>query len=390
MNQYRSDPTSTPPQHPAPRPRGVSWTASIGIWTLVFLVVWTLARSIRTDALTEPTATPRSIEPRGDLAADEQSTIRLFQNASPSVAYISTIEYRRQLFSPNVFAIPQGTGSGFVWDRDGHIVTNLHVVAGADRIDVMLADNSVWPATRVGKSEDNDLVVLKIEVPAERLTPIAVGTSGTLQVGQNVFAIGNPFGLDYTLTTGVVSALGREITSLSGRPIRDVIQTDAAINPGNSGGPLLDSAGRLIGVNTQIASSSGGSIGIGFALPVDIVNRVVPQLIRFGHERRPGLGIVPLQPELQQRAGIEGVLVLVVSANSGAEEAGLRGTISSERTRHVEQLGDIIVAIDDVAIGNEYDLRDALETKTIGDSVQVTYQRDGKSTTVSVRLQPVE
>ena len=254
----------------------------------------------------------------------------------------------------------------------------------------MLADNSVWPAKRVGASADNDLAVLKIDAPADRLTPISIGTSETLQVGQNVFAIGNPFGLDYTLTTGVVSALGREITSLSGRPIRNVIQTDAAINPGNSGGPLLDSAGRLIGVNTQIASSSGGSVGIGFALPVDIVNRVVPQLIRYGHERRPGLGILPLQPELQQRAGIKGVLILVVTAGSGADDAGLRGTLSSARTGHVQQLGDIIVAINGLSIQNEYDLRDTLETLTIGDNVQVTYQREGKSNTVSVRLQTVE
>jgi len=237
-----------------------------------------------------PRAAPRPVAARGDLAADEQATIALFKQASPSVVYITTLA-RRLVGYFDVTEVPQGTGSGFLWDGSGHVVTNFHVIQGASAARVTLHDGSEWTATLVGASPDHDLAVLRIAAPRQRLAPILVGRSGDLQVGQRVFAIGNPFGLDFTLTTGIVSALGRSIPSLTGRKIEDVIQTDAAINPGNSGGPLLDSAGRLVGVNTQIASPSGASAGIGFAVPVDTVNRVVPQLIAHGKLARPWLGI---------------------------------------------------------------------------------------------------
>jgi S1-C subfamily serine protease len=230
----------------------------------------------------DPNAVPRAVTPRGDLAEDEKTTIAIFRQASPSVVHITTLALRQDAFSLDLFQIPRGTGSGFVWDQDGHVVTNYHVIQGADAARVTLADQSSWTARLVGAYPDKDLAVLMIDAPKNRLRPIPVGTSHDLQVGQKVFAIGNPFGLDQSLTTGVISALGREIESVTRQTIKDMIQTDAAINPGNSGGPLLDSAGRLIGVNTAIFSPSGAYAGIGFAIPVDEVNRVVPKLIRHG------------------------------------------------------------------------------------------------------------
>jgi S1-C subfamily serine protease len=229
----------------------------------------------------KPTPEVHPIVARGDLAQDEQATITLFKQASPSVVYITTLA-RRAVGFFDVMEVPQGTGSGFIWDEKGHVVTNFHVLQGASSARVTLHDQTEWPAELVGVAPDQDLAVLRIRAPAQKLSPILVGTSRNLQVGQRVLAIGNPFGLDFTLTTGIISALGRSISALTGRKIPNVIQTDAAINPGNSGGPLLDSAGRLIGVNTQIASPSGASAGISFAVPVDTVNRVIPELIQHG------------------------------------------------------------------------------------------------------------
>ncbi|MBI4422408.1 MAG: trypsin-like peptidase domain-containing protein, partial [Elusimicrobia bacterium] len=234
---------------------------------------------------------PRPVAPRGDLSASERATMELFQRSNASVAYITSMVVRRDVFSLNILEIPRGAGSGFIWDDQGHVVTNFHVIEGASSAEVTLADHSKWSAKLVGVAPEKDLAVLRIEAPAARLRPIPIGSSRDLQVGQSVYAIGNPFGLDQTLTTGVISALGREIHSASGHPIQGVIQTDAAINPGNSGGPLLDSSGRLIGVNTAIASPSGAFAGVGFAVPVDTVNRFVPQLIAFGKITRPGLGV---------------------------------------------------------------------------------------------------
>ena len=229
--------------------------------------------------------------PRGPLAADEQAHIDLFRRSSPSVVHITTVATQRDLFSMNVMQVPRGTGTGFVWDDSGHIVTNFHVIQGGSGAKVTLADQTTFDAKLVGAFPDRDLAVLRIEAPKAKLPPLAIGSSRDLIVGQRVYAIGNPFGLDQTLTIGIVSALNREIESFNGRSIRGVVQTDAAINPGNSGGPLLDSAGRLIGVNTQIASPSGASAGIGFAIPVDEVNRIVPRLIRDGRFVRPAIGV---------------------------------------------------------------------------------------------------
>ena len=243
----------------------------------------------------------RNESPGMGLTASEVSTIKLFENAAPSVCFITTSNVRQDYWSRNVMEIPGGTGSGFVWDNKGHIVTNYHVIQKADRYQVTLSDQSTYEAELVGVAPDKDLAVLRIDVPKRNLRPIPVGNSVDLRVGQSVFAIGNPFGLDQTLTTGIVSALGREIQSVAKIPIRDVIQTDAAINPGNSGGPLLDSSGRLIGVNTAIYSPSGASAGIGFSIPVNVVRWVVPDLIQFGKVKRPVMGIEPAAQQFMKR-----------------------------------------------------------------------------------------
>jgi S1-C subfamily serine protease len=332
-------------------------------------------------------AEPRAVVARGDLAQEEKNAIDIFRSVSRSVVYITSIELRRDFFSLNVYEIPKGTGSGFVWDRDGRIVTNFHVIEDATRVEVVLADHTRWKASLVGASQDKDLAVLKISAPAEKLSPIPLGASGNLLVGQKVFAIGNPFGLDQTMTSGIVSALGREIPSASGRTIQGMIQTDAAINPGNSGGPLLDSAGRLIGVNTAIFSPSGASAGIGFAVPVEIVNRVVPELIRYGRMIRPGIGISIAHPGLAERLEIRGVLIINVQKGSTAEAAGLRGT----RQRGAEfLLGDIIVSVNDRPVSSYDDLRNEFDKYKVGDAVSLGILRDDKKLTVSVKLEDVQ
>jgi S1-C subfamily serine protease len=331
---------------------------------------------------------PRAVTPRGSLAEDEKSTIELFRQASPSVVNITTtVAVRRDFFNLNAQEIPRGTGSGFIWDKDGYVVTNFHVLQGAQGALVTLADHSSWKAALVGTAADRDLAVLKIDAAADRLPPLAVGTSEDLQVGQKVFAIGNPFGLDQTLTTGIISALGREIESVTGTPIKGVIQTDAAINPGNSGGPLLDSAGRLIGVNTAIYSPSGASAGIGFAIPVDEVNRVVPELIRDGKVSRAGLGVVLAPDRTARDLGLRGVLVVSVQPESPAAKAGLRPT---RRTPDGDiRFGDIIVAIDGKPVRSTNDLFKRLRQYSIGDRVTVTVLRDDEPQEVVVTLESV-
>ncbi len=338
--------------------------------------------------LTEPDAPPRAVTARGDLAADERATIELFRRCAPSVVYITNIALRRDFFGMNVTEVPQGTGSGFIWDENGFVVTNFHVLQGGQAFEVTLADQSSWPGRFVGAEPDKDLAVLRIEAPASKLKPIALGTSADLQVGQKVFAIGNPFGLDQTLTTGIISALKRQIRSVTDRSIQDVIQTDAAINPGNSGGPLLDSAGRLIGVNTAIYSPSGSSAGIGFAVPVDTVNRIVPQLVRHGKVVRPGLGVVLADDNLARRFGLEGALVLQVSPGSAAEAAGLRPTRRDDYGRLY--LGDLIVAVEGepVRSGDELGLR--LEKQAVGATVSLTVRRGEQELKLPVRLQALE
>jgi S1-C subfamily serine protease len=331
-------------------------------------------------------AEPRAITPRGDLSSDETSTIELFKAVSPAVVHVTSVEVRRGRLSLNMFEIPQGTGSGFVWDTDGHVVTNFHVIQNADRAEVTLNDNTVWRATIVGTAPDKDVAVLKIDAPKEKLTKIALGTSNNLQVGQKVFAIGNPFGLDQTLTTGVISGLGREIQSVTKRPISGVIQTDAAINPGNSGGPLLDSAARLIGINTAIYSPSGAYAGIGFAVPVDTVNRIVPQLLAHGKVVRPGLGIVPASEQIVRQLKVQGVLVLSVPDGSAAQQAGLVGTTQGPQSWI---LGDLIVSLDGEPVKELNDLYRALDKHEVGDVVKLDVVRKGEKRTVEVKLQPL-
>ena len=318
----------------------------------------------------------------------ELATIRLFASASPSVVHITTHTLERDYFSLNVTEVPQGTGSGFVWDKAGHVVTNYHVIEGANGAQVAFADHSTWPADLVGVAPDKDLAVLKVKISPDLLHPIPVGTSHDLQVGQTSLAIGNPFGLDHTLTTGVISALGREIASRTGRPIKDVIQTDAAINPGNSGGPLLDSAGQLVGMTTAIVSPSGAYAGIGFAIPVDTIRWVVPELIKHGKLIRPTLAISIAPDSLTDRLGTSGVLVLSVEENSAAAAAGLRPTIRDIRGRVI--WGDVIVEVDDVPIRSADDLLDMLERHRVGDEVTLTVERDSVKEKIPVRLEASE
>ncbi len=312
------------------------------------------------------------------LSRDEKAVIKLFEKGAPSTVYINTSTFRRDYWTRNISEIPRGSGTGFVWDKDGHIITNYHVIQGADRAQVTLADQTTWDAKLVGYEAGKDLAVLKIETPAKQLRPIPVGGSENLKVGQFVFAIGNPFGLDQTLTTGVISALGREIESVSGLPIRDVIQTDAAINPGNSGGPLLNSAGQLIGVNTAIYSPSGSNAGIGFSIPVDVVKWVVPQLIKYGKFSRPQLGVELASKNLIRRFGIdiEGALVLNVHKGSAAEKAGVSPTVRNRRGEI--ELGDIIVGINGDEIKSQNDLLLTLEKYKPGDKVTLRIFRSGQ------------
>jgi S1-C subfamily serine protease len=298
------------------------------------------------------------------------------------VVHITTSQVRQSLF--NVQQIPSGTGSGFIWDQDGHVVTNFHVIQNADEANVTLADHSSWKASLVGAYPDQDIAVLKISAPRSRLKPIPVGKSDDLEVGQKTFAIGNPFGLDQTLTTGIISALGREIESVTKKPIKNVIQTDAAINPGNSGGPLLDSSGRLIGMNTAIYSPSGASSGIGFAIPVDDVNRVVPELVRNGKITRPDLGVTVASDKLARRLNQDnGAMILNVKSNSPAEKAGLRPTYVDRGRVH---LGDIIVAVDDKPVHSAGDLFSILAEHKVSDRVKLHILRDGEPREVEVVL----
>jgi S1-C subfamily serine protease len=372
-----------------PRPPRLSWLARLLLLLPALVLAFYLGANWRARVVERGAAAPRAVTD-ATLRQAELHTIELFREASPSVVFITTLSRRRSLFDPRVFEVPSGNGSGFVWDKQGHLVTNYHVVQGVtrgERVLVRLSDQSEWDAELIGVAPEKDLAVLSIEAPAELLPEIPIGRARDLQVGQSVFAIGNPFGLDQTLTTGVISALGREITSLARVPIRDVIQTDAAINPGNSGGPLLDSSGRLIGVNTQIFTTSGSSAGIGFAIPVDTVNWVVPDLIRYGRIQRPVLGIEwhTAYNRYLQRSGLEGVLVVGVTPGSGAERAGLRPLRQTRDGRM--QLGDIIVAVDEEKVRSGDDLQLALERFEPGQRVSVRVLREGEEVDLSVELE---
>jgi len=354
----------------------------LALIVLICLGVWIVVNPLENYFKGEE-AEPRAVTARGELAQDELNTIDIFRTNSPSVVYITSIALRRGLFSLNAVEIPQGTGSGFVWDTEGNIVTNYHVISDANRIQVTMADHSTWRASFIGAAPDKDLAVLKINAPARVLRPIAIGKSDDLLVGQKVFAIGNPFGLDQTITTGIISALGREIKAITGRIIQGMVQTDAAINPGNSGGPLLDSAGRLIGVNTAIYSPSGAYAGIGFAVPVDTVNKTVPQIIQYGHVIKPGIGATLADQRVAGRLGIEGILILSVERNSPAEKAGLKPTT---QYRGEVILGDIITAVNDTKVSSYDELRTELERFGVGAEVILSILRAGDSYDVSIRL----
>ena len=326
----------------------------------------------------------RAIAPRPKLSNQELTTISLFETTSPSVVHIESITMRRDFFSLNLMKIPAGTGTGFIWDSEGHIVTNYHVIHQANAVQVILSDQSTWNAELIGAEPDKDIAVLKIDAPKEKLRPIKMGESADLRVGQNVLAIGNPFGLDQTLTTGVISGVGREIEAVTGRTISGVIQTDAAINPGNSGGPLLDSSGRVIGVNTAIFSPSGSYAGVGFAVPVDVVNRMVPQIIQHGAVIKPVLGITLADDSLLGRRKLEGVLVMNVVEGSGAAQAGMKPTRRDRYGRVL--LGDLIIEIDGIKVKDSNDLHQVLEKRKIGDTVQLKVQRPDSVETLSVKL----
>lgn len=333
-----------------------------------------------------PDAEPRPVAARGALAPQEETTIALFERTRSSVVSITTEGRVRDPFSRRTMDVPRGSGSGFVWDENGHIITNSHVIEGASGALVGLADGRVLRASLVGRAPSHDLAVLKIDVGPSAPPPIPVGESETLQVGQSVLAIGNPFGLDWTLTTGVVSALDREIPTSGGRTIEGLIQTDAAINPGNSGGPLIDSAGRLIGVNTAIFSPSGSSAGIGFAVPVDRVNQVVPQLIATGVYRPPFLGVLHDQRinTLARRRGLIGVLVLGTEPGSPAAIAGLRPARWTSRGTLLP--GDVIIAVEGRPTESSINLVDVLDAYSPGDEITLRVWRNGEEMDVKCTL----
>jgi S1-C subfamily serine protease len=331
-----------------------------------------------------PQESPRKVTPRIPISAEEQSNIDLFESASPSVVYITSLAVERDISSLNIFELPQGTGSGFIWNEQGYIVTNFHVIQRAQAARVTLSDRSTWDAQLVGIEPDKDIAVLKITPSNVKLTPAPLGTSKGLRVGQKVFAIGNPFGLDHTLTTGVISGLGREIRSVTDRPIQGVIQTDAAINPGNSGGPLLDSAGRLIGMNTAIVSPSGAYAGIGFAVPIDTINRIVPQLIRTGYVKKPGLGIRVIESDFLREHGVLGAVVADVLTDSPAHKAGIE-PLHRGPGGNIE-LGDIITSIDGITVENGEDLLKVLDERQPGDKVRLTLLRGKDTREIKVQL----
>jgi S1-C subfamily serine protease len=324
-------------------------------------------------------AAPRPVTPRGDLTAEERSNIEVFETWKGSVVFISTSSRVMDFWTRDVMSVPRGTGSGFVWDEQGHIVTNMHVIEGAQEATVKLADGRDYAASLVGVSPAHDIAVLKIAPAGKPLVPVAIGTSDDLRVGQKVFAIGNPFGLDWTLTTGIVSALDRSLDNDRG-VIRHLIQTDAAINPGNSGGPLLDSAGRLIGVNTAIYSPSGASAGVGFAVPVDTVNRVVPQVIARGHYSPPSLDLEAddvLSRAVARELGVHGVAVLRGAAPFRGAKLGARNLVVP---------GDVILSVEGKAVATSAQLAAILDDYKAGDQVKVEVWREGQTVTLRAPL----
>ena len=391
--EWRPGPPPVPPAAPRQRPQSspvlilLLALLTVGGW---LLVAYMLLRGYWPQG---NDGVPRAVTPRGSLMELEKTTIDIYNHAKPSVVHITTLAVKRDRWNLNVQQVPEGTGSGIVWDKDGHIVTNFHVVKDVVQnngaVQVTLFDQTNWRGTVVGYYPDKDIAVIYIGAPSGKLTPIPIGRSSDLQVGQSTFAIGNPFGLDHTLTSGIVSATGREIQSVTQTPIKNVIQTDAAINPGNSGGVLLDSAGRLIGMNTAIFSPSGSSSGIGFAIPVDEINQVVPQIItRKGHLAHPGLGAQYAPDQTTERLNLKGVLILNVDPNGPAGKAGLQPTTRDDEGN--VSLGDVITAVDGEPVEKISDLDGALDKHKVGDTVTLTINRDGKPQDVKVMLEGEE
>jgi S1-C subfamily serine protease len=335
-----------------------------------------VTRRLLTDTASRPVAA------RGDLSEAEQSIIELFEQVSPSVVQVVGRQGGRNLFDEDNTGVQSGTG--FVWDGAGDIVTNNHVVNGTTEVAVRLATGGALAADIVGTAPNYDLAVIRLRHPQTALKPVAVGSSADLKIGQFAFAIGNPFGLDQSLTFGVISALHRRLPTSSGHQITNVIQTDAAVNPGNSGGPLLDSSGRVVGVNTAIISPSGSSAGIGFAIPMDVVNRVVPQLIRDGRVPTPGIGIVAVSEQDATRLGVEGIPILRTLPNSSAARAGLRGV--DTRTG---ALGDVIVSVNGKPAQRLSDLTNELDEIGVGHDVRLGILRNNHSETVTVTVADV-
>jgi S1-C subfamily serine protease len=355
-----------------PATRLAPFALSLGL--SAFVALWFTSCSNRVDAA------PRPVTPRGDLTAEERSNIDVFERWKGSVVFIATSNRVVDFWTRDVMNVPSGTGSGFVWDDYGHIITNLHVIADASGATVKLADGRDYPASLVGASPAHDIAVLKIAPEGKPLVPVAIGTSDDLRVGQKVFAIGNPFGLDWTLTTGIVSALDRSLDGERGSVMRHLVQTDAAINPGNSGGPLLDSEGRLIGINTAIYSPSGASAGVGFAVPVDTVNRVVPQIIANGHYSPPSLDIETddsLSRAVARELGVQGVAVL-----RGA--APFRGARMGSRNLVVP--GDVVLKLEGKPVTTSAQLAAMLDDYKTGDEVRLDVWREGKTVEVRARL----
>lgn len=337
-------------------------------------------------AASAPTLPAPPVSPPGDgaLIEDERNTIAVFRAAAPATVFVTQTQVVVDYWNRRTVEVPAGSGSGFLWDTRGHVVTNYHVVDGGRSYTVTLHDGSEHAARLVGGDPRKDVAVLRIDAPAERLAPVALPPEGhRLEVGQKTIAIGNPFGLDHTLTTGVVSALDREIVGFGEVTIRGMIQTDASINPGNSGGPLLDSSGRLIGMNTMIFSQSGGSAGIGFAVPVATVRRVVEQVIEKGRVEQVGIGVQVLDDRMAQRLGVRGVALLEVAPDSPAAKAGLRGFA---RTRAGLRMGDVLLKVDGAQVRSFDDLYNALDGRRPGEEVTLTVWRDGQESTVRVPL----
>jgi 2-alkenal reductase len=348
------------------------------IIALLALLSASVAQPYVTRILLSETA-PRAVAPRGNLSDAEQSFIALFEQVSPSVVQVVGRQGSRNMFDDESAGVQSGTG--FVWDGAGNIVTNNHVVSGTADVAVRLATGEAVAAEIVGTAPNYDLAVIRLRNSQAMPKPVAIGNSSDLKVGQFAFAIGNPFGLDQSLTFGVISALHRRLPTSSGHQISNVIQTDAAVNPGNSGGPLLDSSGRVVGVNTAIISPSGSSAGIGFAIPIDVVNRVVPQLIRDGHVPTPGIGIVAVSEQAATRLGVEGIPILSTMPNSPAERAGLRGV-----DRRTNTLGDVIASVNDKPVRRLSDLTTELDEVGVGHDVKLGIMRNGRKETVNVAV----